>query len=150
MTMMIKSSVRKGLNAVKVLIDTNVILDVLCGRAEFLEASSKVWKYCEVNKLTGVISALSIPNIVYILRKELDPDKTKEIIDRLFLIFEVAELKAEDLRKAAEMKTSDYEDAIQMCCASRINANFIVTRNIRDFVSSTVPAVKPSELIERI
>lgn len=134
----------------KVLIDTNVILDVLCGRAEFLEASSRVWKYCEINKLSGVISALSVPNIVYILRKELDPDKTKEIIDRILLIFDVAELKAEDLRKAAEMKTSDYEDAIQMCCADRINADFIVTRNIRDFVSSPVPAVKPSELLDRI
>lgn len=134
----------------KVLIDTNVILDVLCGRAEFLEASSRVWKYCEINKLSGVISALSVPNIVYILRKELDPDKTKEIIDRLLLIFDVAELKAEDLRKAAEMKTADYEDAIQMCCADRINADFIITRNIRDFVSSPVPAVKPSELLDRI
>ncbi|MGN1417406.1 MAG: type II toxin-antitoxin system VapC family toxin [Oscillospiraceae bacterium] len=134
----------------KVLIDTNVILDVLCGRAEFLEASSKVWKYCEVDKLTGVISALSVPNIVYILRKELDPDKTKEIIDRLLLIFDVVELTAEDLRKAAEMKTADYEDAVQMCCAERINADFIVTRNIRDFVSSPVPAVKPSELLDRI
>ena len=134
----------------KVLIDTNVILDVLCGRAEFLEASSRVWKYCEINKLSGVISALSVPNIVYILRKELDPDKTKEIIDRILLIFDVAELKAEDLRKAAEMKTSDFEDAIQMCCADRINADFIVTRNIRDFVSSPVPAVKPSELLDRI
>ena len=134
----------------KVLIDTNVILDVLCGRAEFLETSSRIWKYCEINKLSGVISALSVPNIVYILRKELDPDKTKEIIDRLLLIFDVAELKAEDLRKAAEMKTADYEDAIQMCCADRINADFIVTRNIRDFVSSPVPAVKPSELLDRI
>lgn len=134
----------------KVLIDTNVVLDVLCGREEFLEASSKVWKYCEVNKLIGVISALSVPNIVYILRKELDPDKTKEIIDRLLLIFDVVELTAEDLRKAAEMKTADYEDAVQMCCAERINADFIVTRNIRDFVSSPVPAVKPSELLDRI
>lgn len=134
----------------KVLIDTNVILDVLCGREEFLEASSKVWKYCEVNKLTGVISALSVPNIVYILRKELDPNKTKEIIDRLLLIFDVVELTAEDLRKAAEMKTADYEDAVQMCCAERIKADFIVTRNIRDFVSSPVPAVKPSELLDRI
>lgn len=134
----------------KVLIDTNVILDVLCGRAEFLEASSRVWKYCEVNKLNGVISALFVPNIVYILRKELDPEKTKEIIDRLLLIFDVAELTAEDLRKAAEMKTADYEDAIQMCCAERINADYIVTRNIRDFVSGPVPAVKPSELPERI
>ena len=134
----------------KVLIDTNVVLDVLCGRAEFLEASSKVWKYCEVNKLIGVISALSVPNIVYILRKELDPDKTKEIIDRLLLIFDVVELTADDLRKAAEMRTADYEDAVQMCCAERINADFIVTRNIRDFVSSPVPAVKPSELLDRI
>lgn len=134
----------------KVLIDTNIILDVLCGRAEFIEASSRVWKYCEINKLSGVISALSVPNIVYILRKELDPNKTKEIIDRLLLIFDVAELKTEDLRKAAEMKTADYEDAIQMCCADRINADFIVTRNIRDFVSSPVPAVKPSELLDRI
>lgn len=134
----------------KVLIDTNIILDVLCDRTEFLEASSRVWKYCEINKLSGVISAISVPNIVYILRKELDPDKTKEIIDRLLLIFDVAELKAEDLRKAAEMKTADYEDAIQMCCADRINADFIVTRNIRDFVSSPVPAVKPSELLDRI
>lgn len=134
----------------KVLIDTNVILDVLCGRAEFLEASSRVWKYCEVNKLSGSISALSVPNIVYILRKELDPDRTKEIIDQLMLIFDVAELTAEDLRKAAEMKSADYEDAVQMCCAERINADFIVTRNIRDFVSSPVPAVKPSELLERI
>lgn len=134
----------------KVLIDTNIILDVLCDRTEFLEASSRVWKYCEINKLSGVISAISVPNIVYILRKELDPDKTKEIIDRLLLIFDVAELKAEDLRKAAEMKTADYEDAIQMCCADRINADFIVTRNIRDFVSSPVSAVKPSELLDRI
>ena len=134
----------------KVLIDTNVILDVLCSREEFLEASSRVWKYCEVNKLTGVISALSVPNIVYILRKELDPDKTKDIIDRIMLIFDVAELKAEDLRKAAEMKTADFEDAVQMCCADRINADFIVTRNVRDFVSSPVPAVKPSELLDRI
>ena len=148
--MMIKSSVQKGLKPVKVLIDTNVILDVLCSRTEFLEASSRVWKYCEVNKLTGVISALSVPNIVYILRKELDPDKTKDIIDRLMLIFDVAELKAEDLRKAAEMKTADFEDAVQMCCADRINADFIVTRNVRDFVSSPVPAVKPSELLDRI
>ena len=134
----------------KILIDTNVILDVLCSREEFLEASSRVWKYCEVNKLTGVISALSVPNIVYILRKELDPDKTKDIIDRIMLIFDVAELKAEDLRKAAEMKTADFEDAVQMCCADRINADFIVTRNVRDFVSSPVPAVKPSELLDRI
>ena len=133
----------------KVLIDTNVILDVLCAREKFLEASSKVWKYCEVNKIEGYISALSIPNIVYILRKELTPEKTQQIIDSLFLIFSIVDLKATDLKKAAAMQTTDYEDALQMVCASRIKANFIITRNIRDFTLSKVLAITPKELLDR-
>lgn len=133
----------------RVLIDTNVILDVLCARETFLEASSKVWKYCEINKMEGYISALSIPNIVYILRKELTPEKIQQIIDSLFLIFHVSDLKAEDLKKAAYMKTSDYEDALQMTCASRIKADFIITRNIRDFIDSKIPAITPLELLEQ-
>lgn len=134
----------------KVLIDTNVILDVLCARKEFAEASSKVWKYCEINQIDGSISALSVPNIVYILRKELNPEKTQQVIDRLFLIFSVVDLRSDDLRKAGKMKALDYEDALQMVCADRINADFIVTRNIRDFAGSKVPAIKPSELLERL
>ena len=66
------------------------------------------------------------------------------------MIFKVVDLKASDLSSAAEMFTSDYEDAIQMCQAKRINEDFIVTRNIRDFKDSKVPALKPSELLERI
>ena len=63
----------------KVLIDTNVILDVLYKREGFYEDSLKIWKLCETRKLDGYISALSIPNIVYILRRELDPEKTLEL-----------------------------------------------------------------------
>lgn len=134
----------------KVLIDTNIILDVLCKRPEFYEDSARIFKLCEVKKITGVISALSIPNIMYILRKELDADKTKEVLDNLMLIFSVADLKADDLKKAADMKFKDFEDAIQSVCASRIKANYIVTRNIKDFSESRVTAIKPTELLERI
>lgn len=134
----------------KVLIDTNIILDVLCKRPEFYEDSARIFKLCEVKKITGVISALSIPNIMYILRKELDADKTKEVLDNLMLIFSVADLKADDMKKAADMKFKDFEDAIQSACASRIKANYIVTRNIKDFSESKVTAIKPTELLERI
>ena len=130
----------------KILIDTNVILDVLCSREKFLEDSSKIWKLCEVKKLDGYVSALSIPNIVYILRKELTPEKTQQII----IVFNIIDLKAEDLKEAAAMKPSDYEDALQMICASRIKADFIITRNIKDFMESKITAIKPSELLERI
>ncbi len=134
----------------KVLIDTNVILDVLCNRAEFVADSSKVWKLCEVEKIEGYISALSVPNIVYILRKELTPQKTKEIIGQIMMIFRIIDLKSSDLKNAAQMLSADFEDAVQMCCASRIKADYIITRNIRDFQNSRIIALKPSELLERI
>lgn len=134
----------------KVLIDTNIILDVLCKRSAFYEDSAKIFKLCEVKKISGVISALSIPNIMYILRKELDADKTREILDSLMLIFSVADLKADDLKKAADMRFKDYEDAIQSACATRIKANYIVTRNIKDFSESKVTVIKPAEFLDKI
>ena len=107
-------------------------------------------KYCEVDKIDGVISALSIPNIIYIMRKELDAEKTKDIIEKLQLIFTVADLKSDDIKKALSLNFNDFEDALQSACASRIKADYIVTRNIRDFKNSRVIAIKPSELLERI
>lgn len=134
----------------KILIDTNVILDVLCNRQDFVNDSLKVFKYCEANQITGYISALSIPNIVYIMRKELDSEKIKEILTTLTSIFTVVDLRETDLLKAADLDFSDYEDALQIVCAARAKVNYIVTRNIKDFRNSTIPAVKPSELFDRI
>lgn len=134
----------------KILIDTNVILDVLCNRQDFVEDALKVFKYCEANQITGYISALSIPNIVYIMRKELDSEKIKEILTTLTSIFTVVDLRESDLLKATDMDFSDYEDALQSVCAARTKMNYIVTRNIKDFRNSTVPAIKPSELFDRI
>lgn len=133
-----------------VLVDTNIILDVLCSRKNFLVSSALVCNYCETRKITGYISALSIPNIVYILRKELDPDKTKSIVDKLFLIFNIADLKAEDLKKAAAIKSNDYEDSLQMVCASSVKADYIITRNTRDFVNSNIRAITPDEFLKNI
>lgn len=134
----------------KVLIDTNIILDVLCNRTEFVESSAKIFKLCEVKKIDGYISALSIPNIVYIMRKELDSEKIKDILATLSLIFTIVDLKADDIKKAAYMNFKDYEDALQSASAARLKMNFMVTRNIKDFANSRVTAITPSELIDRI
>ena len=134
----------------KVLIDTNVVLDFLCKREGFYEDAARIMKYCEVNKITGVISALTIPNIVYIMRKELDAQKTRDVIEKLQLVFTIADLKSDDIKKALSMNFKDFEDALQSACASRIKADYIITRNIRDFINSKVTAIKPTELLERI
>ncbi len=134
----------------KVLIDTNVILDVLYKREGFYEDSLKIWKLCETRKLDGYISALSIPNIVYILRRELDPEKTLEVINNINLVFKIYDLKSDIIMQVAEKKTKDYEDALQMVTAQKLKASFIVTRNIKDFAGGKIIAVKPSELLERL
>ena len=141
---------QKGWNSMKVLIDTNIILDVLCNRKEFIEDSLRVFKYCETNRISGSISALSIPNIVYIMRKELDNNRIKEILTTLTSIFTVVDLRQTDLMKAADLDFDDYEDAVQSICASKEKASYIVTRNIKDFKNSSVPAIKPSELLAEI
>ena len=126
----------------KILVDTNVILDVLCNRKEF--------QCCEAQHITGYISALSIPNIVYIMRKELDPERIKEILHTLTMVFSVVELREGDLLKAAELPFDDYEDAIQSVCATRARADYIVTRNEKDFANSSVPAISPAELLKQL
>lgn len=134
----------------KVWIDTNVILDVLCDRPGFAESSGGVWKQCEVHNIEGYVSSLSILNTVYIMRKELTREKTAEIVRQLSMIFTVVDLKADDITKAAEYPFDDFEDADQSAGALRTGARYIVTRNVRDYENSKVPAICPSELLERL
>lgn len=134
----------------KVLVDTNVILDVLCNRKEFVADSLRVFQCCETQRITGYISALSIPNIVYIMRKELDPERIKEILHTLTLVFSVVELREGDLLRAADLTFGDYEDAIQSVCAARVRAGYIVTRNEKDFIHSTIPACSPTDLLKQL
>ncbi len=133
----------------KILVDTNVLLDVLCKRPAFYEDSAKIFKLCEAGEVSGIISALSVPNIVYIMRKELDTEKIKHTLENLSLIFSIMDLTGEDLHKAANMDFKDYEDAIQSACAVRAKANFLITRNISGFGKSQIPALLPSELLTK-
>ena len=132
------------------LIDANIILDVLMNRNEFVIESSLIWKYCETHQTKGYISALTIANLVYIMRKELDPKRIDTVISSLKIIFEIADLTSEDIILASKMQWKDFEDALQSATAQRIQADYIITRNVKDFRSSKVPAFTPSELLARI
>ena len=134
----------------KLLIDTNIIIDVLYARKPFVEDASKLFKCCELKMVDGYVLALSIPNIVYIMRKELGRKRICQLIETLTTIFDIVDLKQADLLKAASMDINDYEDALQCTCAKRINADFIVTRNVRDYTKSAVPAIHPSTLLKML
>lgn len=132
----------------KILIDTNVLLDVLTERDGFWEDSLAVWDLCRNEKVDGFISALSVPNIIYIMRKTLTPEKTEDMIRKMSILFEIVDLKASDIIEAAQMLVRDFEDGVQMSTAKRIQADYIVTRNPRDFSSSDVPCIEPLEILK--
>ena len=134
----------------KLLIDANILLDVLQNREQFVKDSSIVWKLCETEKAEGYISTLTFANLVYIMRKELTAEKIEEVLQKLALIFQFAELSTSDIMHAAELQWDDFEDAIQSVTAERIHADYIITRNVRDFTKSKVMAFTPAELIARI
>lgn len=131
----------------RVLIDSNIILDVLQKREPFLPASSLVWKLCEVGKIDGFVSALTFTNIVYIMRKQLSPEKIREYFAKLQLIFTFVSIEPNDLQSASDLQWVDYEDALQYVTATKLQAIYIVTRNEKDFAMSNIPAVSPFEFL---
>ena len=130
------------------LIDANIILDVLLNRSEFVRDSSIIWKLCETGQIKGYVSTLTFANIMYIMRKQLTPQKIEEVYRNLEVIFEFVEFSRADLEKAVSMAWDDFEDAVQSATAERIHADYIVTRNVRDFLKSNILAF--TELIARI
>ena len=134
----------------RLLIDANIVLDVLQKREPYWKDSSVIWKLCETEQAEGYISTLTFANLMYVMRRELDPAQIRDVLDKLRLIFRFADFTAADLEKAAEMGWEDFEDAIQAATAERIMADSIITRNVRDFRNSKVIAFTPSEFIARL
>jgi predicted nucleic acid-binding protein len=131
----------------KLLLDTNVILDVLMKRAEFYEKSSRVLKLCEVKKAEGFISATTVTDVFYFLRKAVPRDQVRDTMQTMLAIIDVAAVTKADIHKAFSYDMKDYEDAVQAACAKRIGAEYIVTRNHKDFSHSPVKAVTPDQLL---
>ncbi len=134
----------------RLLIDANIVLDVLQKREPYWKDSSVIWKLCETEQAEGYISTLTFANLMYVMRRELDPAQIRDVLDKLRLIFRFADFTAADMEKAAEMGWDDFEDAIQAATAERIMADSIITRNVRDFRNSRVIAFTPSEYIARL
>ena len=132
------------------LIDANIILDVLLNRPDFVKDSAMIWKLCETEQMKGYVSTLTFANLVYIMRKQLAPEKIEDVFHKLNLIFEFADFSVSDLTHAADLNWKDFEDAVQSVTAERIHADYIITRNVRDFSKSRVMAFTPPELLARI
>lgn len=130
----------------KVLVDTNIIIDALASRKPFSEDAEKIFLLAAKEEIEAYISASSITDIYYILRKYSSEDTARGYILRLFQIFKVLPVSETECISALESKIPDYEDGLQDVCASSAALNYILTRD-ETFLKYSPLAISPAKFI---
>ncbi|MFW6306732.1 MAG: PIN domain-containing protein [Bacillota bacterium] len=132
----------------KIIIDNNIILDVFQNRKPFVKYSSKVLRLVETNQIKGHITANSITDIYYVLNRSLkNKQKLYSAIDILLKLVKIIDVTENDVKKAFHPEIIDFEDELISVCAERAKIDYIITRNTKDFIKSTIPAVEPKDFI---
>ena len=132
----------------KILIDTNVLLDYLLEREPFFEEAKKIILSCADGEIKGCIAAHSISNMFFILRKDYNAEERREVLLNLCKIFDIEGIDKLKLISGLENESFlDFEDCLQMECAKSYKADYIVTRNISDYITSEVKAIMPKDYV---
>ena len=132
-----------------VLIDTNVAINYLTNRAdENSVASSRLITLCGEGIVEGYSASHSIPVIWYVLRKYPEKDR-RTLLRNLCTVLSVVGASQEDVMTALDKEDFiDFEDCLQDQCAQDIEADYIVTCNVRDFDQSIVPGITPIDFLK--
>ena len=134
----------------RVLIDTNILIDFMAMRTPYEAYAVKIVDACDRSVIDGCIAAHSIPNIEYILRKSVPLDQRRETLLYFCEIFDVIGIDRNKLTAALTNSLfSDYEDCLQSLCASSFHADYIITRNPKDYEGSKIPVILPDIFCER-
>lgn len=132
----------------KILLDTNVIIDVFAKREPFFCDSYSVMRLCAEDKAEGYITASSLTDLYYLIHHETkDPAKSKAAIVSLLDFCTIIDVTSEDCMSAIASETHDFEDALIDACAAKEKISCIVTRNTRDFSVSQVKVLTPQQFL---
>ncbi len=134
----------------KIMCDTNIILDVLLERQPFVEDSCRVLKLCEEHRLDGFVSASSVTDIYYLVRKYTHSTEIAyQAVGKLLEIVKVCSVTHNDVLTAFQRKAKDFEDCLVATCAKSIHCDSIVTRNKKDFEEFDLLILTPVELLQQ-
>ncbi len=135
----------------KILVDTNVIIDALTSREPFKNEAEQIFMLT-ANRIEDMyITASSATDIYYLVRKYLhSTEQAKSVMSKLYELFHILDVTASDCKEALLTEMSDYEDAVISCCATHNHIDYIVTRNIKDYEKSKVQAILPDQLLRMV
>ena len=132
----------------RVIFDTNVVLDDLLNRQPFASDASKLTAAVERGEIHGILCATTLTTIYYFASRELGDAQARAHIATLLRLFEIAPVDMDILSDAFALHFADYEDAVLHEAARRAGADVIVTRNERDFQNASLQVYTPDDLLK--
>jgi len=133
-----------------ILIDTDVLVDVALDQQPFAEDSARVLDLVELGYERACIAWHSISSLYYLVSSRHKGFSILDFIVDLIQIVEVAKTDTEGVRYAASLPMSDFEDALQVAAARACGATLIVTRNLKDYKKSPIPAISPADAVSNL
>lgn len=134
----------------RILFDTNIILDIALKRPPFFTDSSEAFKSVDQQKVFGYISATSVTDIYYVAWKSIGHDTSILFIEDLLDILDVVGIDRSVIKHALQLNFRDFEDAIQSVSAKLNDIDYVITRNISDFTKSEVTAITPDAFLKKL
>ena len=133
----------------KLLIDTNVVLDVLLRREPFFRTAAEVLNLAQRDDVREYVSASAITDIYYIANKQLkDRAAVRDLLERLLKIVSVAAVSEQEIRNALNLTWADFEDSVQYSVALLNEMDGIVTRNPSDYQEANMRIWLPEQALE--
>ena len=132
----------------KILLDTNIVLDLLLKREPFCNEAKEIFMMIESNKIDGFLCATSITTIYYLVSKSVNKTKADEIIEKLLQLFNIADVNKNILIKSLKNNGKDFEDSVIYTSAEYFNVDVIITRDKKGFKKSNIKVLKPNDFLE--
>jgi len=131
----------------KILLDTNVVLDLLLERDNFFQSAKEIFEQIENREINGYLCATTITTIHYLVMKSYDKIKANEIIKELLKLFEIVDVNKSILLKAIENNGKDFEDSVIYSGAEFFEIDVIITRDKKGFKNSNIKVLNPIEFL---
>lgn len=129
----------------KILVDTNVLLDVLLDRRPHSTGSAQVFRHIEEGRVGALLCATTITTLDYLLTQSLSRRDARHTLVKLMRLFEIAPVNRAVIEAALGSRIADFEDAVLEQAAAFAGANAVVTRNAKDFARGSLQILDPRE-----
>ena len=134
----------------KVLVDTNVVLDILLHRQPWYTDAVLIFGMTQRNLIKSYITASAITDIFYIAQKQLGKKATQEAMKWLLGVFQPATVTDNNIYQALDLEWDDFEDSVQYVVGDGLYVDCIITRNIKDFAFGSINAITPEQFIQNL